>query len=159
MKQQIILDYMNFASKLARIKSLSAPPQISFEELESAAYMGLVDAASKFDPKKGFAFSSYARLRIDGEMKDYMRSSLIGACVRVMDDGEDFPEGRGSESEGFDLDTSCLDDREVKILNLYYLDRRPMKEIGASEGVSESRISQILDSCRNKLRKRFLETA
>jgi DNA-directed RNA polymerase specialized sigma subunit len=135
---------------MARIKSLSVPPCISFEELESAAYMGLVDAATKFNPRLGFAFSSYARMRIDGEMKDYMRLSLIGNGVRLISDGEDFP---CPEPSGWDVDLSCLDDREAKILRLYYIDNKAMKEIGSSEGISESRISQILCSCRKKLKR------
>lgn len=150
MNERMVLDHMALASKLARIKSLSAPSCISFDELQSAAYMGLVDAASKFDPDRGCPFSSYARMRIDGEMKDYMRGSLVGARVRFMSDGEDFP---ALSSIAPDVDMSCLDDKEAKIVRLYYFDSKAMKEIGFSEGVSESRVSQILNSCRKKLER------
>lgn len=152
MNEQIVLDHMPLACKMAKIKSLSAPPSVSFEELKSAAYMGLVDAALKFDPNRGSAFSSYARTRIDGEMKDFMRRSLFGSRTRPIMDGEDFPEMR-DEVPRLDLDLSCLSPRETKILGLYYIDRKAMKEIGVSEGVGESRVSQILDSCRRKLKR------
>lgn len=147
----MVLDHMNLASKMARNKSISSPPSVSFEELESAAYMGLVDAASKFDPSKGFAFSSYAMFRIEGEMKDYMRKSLIGGHVRLINEGEDFSDNKDSEKE--DLDFSCLSSKEAKILRLYYFDNKAMKEIGFIEGIGESRVSQILKLCRKKLKK------
>lgn len=150
MNQQLVLDNIVLASKLARIKSFSAPPSVSFEELQSAAYMGLVDAASKFDPSMGCAFSSYARIRIEGEMKDYMRLSMFGDRIRPFLDGEDFTSTNRSLPE-LNLDLSRLSDKESKILHLYYLESRTMREIGVSEGVSESRISQVLSACRKKL--------
>jgi len=150
MNELMVLSHMPLACKMARIKSLSAPPCISFEELESAAYMGLVDAAIRFNPGLGFAFSSYAKIRIDGEMRDYMRTSLVGRRVRLISEGEDFPE---NDADAPDLDLSCLDENEAKIVRLYYIDNMAMKEIGFFEGVSESRISQILKTCRNKLKR------
>jgi len=156
MNERMVIDYMPLASNMARIKSLSAPPCISFDELESAAYMGLVDAALKFDPGRGSAFSSYARIRIDGEMRDYMRLSMVGDRIRLISEGEDFPSKQSTNDE---LDLSCLDDKEAKILRLYYIDNKAMKEIGFSEGVSESRISQILCSCRKKLKRHITRSS
>ena len=153
MNKKIVVDHMPLAVKMARIKSKSVPPSVSFEELESAAYMGLVDAASRFDPEMGFAFSSYARMRIEGEMRDYMRGNHRPA--RFIMDGEDFAEEARDECSVLEQCSAHLDDREVKILSLYYIENRPMKEIGFSEGVSESRVSQILNSCRKKLRRRM----
>lgn len=155
MNEKIILNHLKFASKLARIKSLSSPPQVSFEELESAAYMGLVKAAERFNPDLGFAFSSYARFRINGEMKDYMRSCLIGSKskVRFINQGEDF-EIKSSIDDDFNFNfSSFLNSRETKIVNLYYINSISMKEIGIDEGISESRVSQILNSCRKKIKK------
>jgi RNA polymerase sigma factor (sigma-70 family) len=151
MNEQLVLDYIPLAIKMARLRSLSAPPSVSFEDLRSAAYLGLVDAASRFDSSRGFAFASYARLRIDGEMTDHMRSSFLGANTRFMIDGEDFPED--SEPESPHLDFSCLDSREARIVRLHYFDNRTLKDIGDSEGVGESRISQILGVCRIKLKR------
>jgi RNA polymerase sigma factor (sigma-70 family) len=157
MNQKIVLDHIPLAIKMARIKSLSSPPSVSFEELESAAYMGLVKAATRFDPERGYAFSSYAKIRIEGEMKDYMRLSSIGAKSRFILDNEDFVKDSNATVFSFDMDVSCLDEREAKILFLYYIDNKGMKEIGLSEGVSESRVSQILSLCRKKLKRQFLK--
>lgn len=153
MNQQLVLDHIPMALKMARRRSFSAPPNISLDDLRSAAYMGLVDAASRFDPSRGFAFATYARLRIDGEMTDHMRSSLFGSETRPLMDGEDFPAPPEPELPLVDL--SCLDVRESRIVRLHYFDNRTLKEIGVSEGVGESRISQILGECRKKLKRKL----
>jgi DNA-directed RNA polymerase specialized sigma subunit len=43
-------------------------------ELRSAAYIGLVDAASRFDPARGLRFSTFAEHRIVGAMGDELRA-------------------------------------------------------------------------------------
>lgn len=157
MNQQLVLDHIPLALKMARRRSLSAPPNVSLDDLRSAAYMGLVDAACRFDPSRGFAFATYARLRIDGEMTDHMRSSLFGSETRPIMDGEDFP--CPPEPDIPPVDLSCLDDREVRIVRLHYFDNRTLKEIGFSEGVGESRISQILGECRKKIKRKIKREA
>jgi RNA polymerase sigma factor (sigma-70 family) len=46
------------------------------EELESAAYMALVEAALTFDPSRKVNFATYARYRIRGAIRDYRRLVL-----------------------------------------------------------------------------------
>jgi RNA polymerase sigma factor for flagellar operon FliA len=45
-----------------------------------------------------------------------------------------------------------LDERRQLILSLYYVEEMNLKEIGATIGVNESRVSQLLTSCAEKLR-------
>ena len=47
-----------------------------------------------------------------------------------------------------------LPEREQIVLSLYYNDEMNLKEIGAIIGVSESRVSQILNKVVSKLRDR-----
>ena len=46
------------------------------EELESTAYMALVEAAQTFDPQRKVGFATYARHRIRGALRDYQRLLL-----------------------------------------------------------------------------------
>ena len=49
------------------------PPGVDVENLESAGVLGLVEAASKFDPARNAQFKTFAYLRIRGAIVDEMR--------------------------------------------------------------------------------------
>jgi RNA polymerase sigma factor for flagellar operon FliA len=49
------------------------PAGVDVENLESAGTLGLVEAASKFDPERGIKFETYAYTRIRGAVLDELR--------------------------------------------------------------------------------------
>jgi RNA polymerase sigma factor for flagellar operon FliA len=49
------------------------PAGVDVENLESAGTLGLVEAASKFDPERGIKFETYAYTRIRGAILDELR--------------------------------------------------------------------------------------
>ena len=53
-----------------------------FDDLVSEGFIALFKAAEKFDPTKGASFTTYATLRIKGQMKDYLRDWLGKARAR-----------------------------------------------------------------------------
>jgi len=65
------------------IQSMSLPAQ-SFDEFVSAGYLGLVEAAERFDFDSGRPFKNFAFLRIRGEIIDSIRenSELSGKAYR-----------------------------------------------------------------------------
>ena len=69
-RQMLVLDYVPLANSMASEKSRLTPPCVTFEELKSAAYMGLVEAASRTPARENF--QPHARIR--GGMLDYLRS-------------------------------------------------------------------------------------
>jgi len=54
--------------------SAKLPPHVDQEELLSAAYLGLVAAAERFDPDRGVKFKTFAEQRINGNIIDELRS-------------------------------------------------------------------------------------
>ena len=68
------------ASKLPSVEHIvhktaaSFPAHVDRDELYGAGYLGLVEAAQRFDPSKGFSFSTWAEYRIRGAVLDYARS-------------------------------------------------------------------------------------
>ena len=50
------------------------PEHVSRSDLISEGYIGLIEAARKFDASKGIKFETYARPRIHGQMLDWLRS-------------------------------------------------------------------------------------
>ena len=135
-------------------KSMSAPKRVTFDELKSAAYMGLVDAAIKFNPALG-SFSNYAKIRISGSIKDHLKDlSGYDSIRNIREDDVPFSEKDDLLTDDFfDFASGKLEDSDGKVLKMYYLEQRTLKEIGLSRGVGESRVSQIISKCHGKLRR------
>lgn len=72
LRKRLCEESIPFAKKLAKPFKQDNPREA--EDIESAAYQGLAEAASKFDPGKGVKFRSWAALHVTGRVKDYLRS-------------------------------------------------------------------------------------
>lgn len=75
-RNKLILDNISFANQIAAKQFKITPKCFYFDELKSAAYMGLVEAAIRYRgqvPFRGFAFK-----RIQGEIIDYIRFRYRG---------------------------------------------------------------------------------
>jgi RNA polymerase sigma factor for flagellar operon FliA len=78
------------------------PPGVDVENLESAATLGLVEAANKFDPERGVKFETYAYTRIRGAVLDELRRNcplpqqVLERVARVRKAYEGLPPGCGT---------------------------------------------------------------
>jgi RNA polymerase sigma factor for flagellar operon FliA len=84
-RNDLIHEYRKFvthvAAKLMRYMNL---PKAMFDDLEAAGYLGLVEAAERYDKNSGHEFKKYAFYRIRGSIIDSVRSSnhLSGEAYR-----------------------------------------------------------------------------
>ena len=74
-KEILIKGCLNLVKKIAwhyhgRVKNI-----IEIDDLIQIGMLGLINAAEKFTKKPGVAFSSYARIRIKGEIIDFLRKN------------------------------------------------------------------------------------
>ena len=161
-RNELILNHLSLADKIAYSRKRSVPSFVDLDELKSAAYYGLVDAASKFNPKYK-SFSGYAAIRITGSIFDFLRELGWGSKCQynVMLCGDNSPldcwEAKEPEDdlELFKEVIKNLKEVEKQIFFWYYGEGYNMREIGNKLDVSESRISQIIKQCKDQLKKQW----
>lgn len=72
-KDQLIRSHLSLVHFLVDRMVTQVPASVTREDLTSAAMMGLVDAANRFDPGKGVLFKTFAEPRIRGAIMDDVR--------------------------------------------------------------------------------------
>lgn len=72
-RDRIVLENLPLVKAIALRVHENLPVHVDMEDLVHAGVLGLFDAASKYDPEKQVAFSSYAKHRIKGAMLDSLR--------------------------------------------------------------------------------------
>lgn len=160
--------YVPLAKKMAYQKKSVLPNFIDVEDLESAAFMGLVEAANRFDESRGVAFSTFAYPRIFGAIHDWLREQgwgKRGEPLKVVSlDSTENPSGDGqlkdtieakseeNYEEMLEVVSNNLDEQAKDVLRYYFVDEFSMKEIGEKFGVSESRISQLIKGYKERIK-------
>lgn len=148
-QQNLVLQHISFAEKIAKFHLKKTPPQVQYDELKSAAYMGLVDAVTRYDGESNF--EGFARFRIVGEIKDYLRSLKWDRNTNTL---HSIPEGYDvaaePEPESFDETLDDLTKNRVSplaksILHMYYGQRLPISQIATKANLSDARISQLIN--------------
>jgi RNA polymerase sigma factor (sigma-70 family) len=150
----LIEQYMPLADKLAIAKFYKTPKHISLEELKSAAYLGLVEAANRITPEKIKTSSYYLKRKIYWAMQDYLRSLRWS----ISDNYVSFEDTQSKEE---DLDflifvEEVLNGIAKEVLISYYVYKESQKDIAETYDLTIGRISQILDESRNVMKQKLV---
>jgi RNA polymerase sigma factor (sigma-70 family) len=151
-RNELIIKYIPLANKIAFQKNKTTPKNITLDEIKSAAYMGLIDAATKFRPEL-CSFPTYAKFRIIGSIKDYLKNIKIDFCEL-----KDYYFSSSCDYDNLDLFPSIfsfLDYTGQNVIKMYYIENKSMKHIGDFLGVSESRISQMIAKYKKIIRNKI----
>ena len=72
-RDRVVLEHLPLVKAIAIRVHENLPVHVDLDDLVHAGILGLFDAATKFDPEKQVAFSSYAKHRIKGSILDSLR--------------------------------------------------------------------------------------
>ena len=73
-KELLVVYYMQgFVRRAAARVAKNLPSCVDVSDLEQTAYFGLVDCIEKFDTTRKIKFESFAKLRVEGSMRDFLR--------------------------------------------------------------------------------------
>jgi len=73
LRDQLVMAHVDLVKALAYRLRRRLPAQVEVAELVSAGVLGLIDAASRYQPALGVPFDAFARRRIQGAMLDALR--------------------------------------------------------------------------------------
>ena len=96
---ELVRRHLPLVEHIVRRVAARFPRGIDRDELMAVALVGLVEAAQRFDPTRGTAFSTYAGRRIEGAIFDGLRSACwaprsVRSNQRQIDDAETRLQGR-----------------------------------------------------------------
>ncbi len=73
-KAAVVEQYMPYVRSIAAKVKKKVPNEIEFSDLEEYGMLGLLEAAERFDPEKGYNFMTFSYYRIRGAVYDGLRS-------------------------------------------------------------------------------------
>lgn len=73
LRDRVVMEHLPLVKVIAVRVHESLPVHVELDDLVHAGILGLFDAATKYDPEKQVAFSSYAKHRIKGAILDSLR--------------------------------------------------------------------------------------
>lgn len=155
---------------------------VSFADLISEGNMGLIRAAQKFDPTRNIKFSSYAVWWIKASVKECIDRYKGKVEYNITDDyqtvnvteneliynevNEEFEKKISniqSRKEAIENLIKCLEEREKKIIMLFFgLGETPkemnLEEVSKEVGITKERVRQIKDDALTKMKCEVLRS-
>jgi RNA polymerase sigma factor FliA len=85
MRDQLVMTHVDLVKAMASRLRRRLPSQVEVSELVSVGVLGLIDAATRYQPTLGVPFDAFARRRIQGAMLDALRGlDWVPRSVRRM---------------------------------------------------------------------------
>jgi len=123
-RNAIVTHYLPQARVQARRKDKRTPVSVSFDELQSAAQLGVIQAVESYKSGTGVPLGAYVSMKVEFAMADWMREADMsprqsGAMSpRVTSQDPAILDAETTEEEAVSLDGWCGRDLEVGEFNL-----------------------------------------
>lgn len=170
--EELILSHLPLVRSIAKRLQRRYCLDIDLEELISYGLMGLVEAAERFDPNKGFRFSSFAYQRVRGAILDGlgelgpmprtrsrarqpMRCDRDVAHLADASDGLDMRLIHAELVDSLALAVARLPERSRMMIRQRYWRERTLVSIGQELGITKSRASRVHSAALRQLREQL----
>jgi len=170
-RNKLVEDNMGLAVHFANNYQVS---RMEFEDIVQEAHLGLIDAATLFDPDRGTKFSTYAGWHILKRIMDavHNRNEMVRTprrrpthiCNSLDDSANTIPDERPSPDEQMDADARTdevqalikeLPARDGIVIRMRHgvnTERLTLRKVAAILGVTPERVRQIQNGAEEKLR-------
>ncbi len=83
--RKLVENHIYIVESVVRKVAPNLPSSVAREEIVSEGVMGLIEAAQKFDSRRGVRFDKWAEIRVRGAIIDYLRKNdILSRPSRVM---------------------------------------------------------------------------
>jgi RNA polymerase sigma factor FliA len=174
-RDALIIDHLGMAIKMARRMARRLPSTVSREDVESAAMLGLTEAACRYDGSRNEPFMAFATKRVRGAILDHLRRNdlltrrgrqearriaatarkLEGEHGRAVSDSE-IAEKMGMSDDEFN--SACAHLREASVVHLDELSTMPLSATSGTpiECIERQQIRAALVRALERLEEREL---
>ena len=171
-RQALVENNLSIVYRVAKKRIRFMPKNIELEDLVAYGVFGLISAAKKFDPSRGFKFVTYAGHKIAGSISDELRiGNRSGHGQRIQaqsleEKGELYlpahehytPEHRMTEieiSEAVHRAVDALPLCERQVITMRHFQNLKRDEIGKKLNRSEAWVSIVHTRALGRLRKKL----
>lgn len=162
-RQELIYRYQPLVCKIVTILK---PSEQVYLDLFQEGVVGLVEAVERFEPERGFKFSTYARFRIRGRALTYLQkhvkhpqnmseSDQLTLLLQNIPDTEADPDEHAEDSFLLDRIYECVDALPEKEKNAFVavvLKEEEPKMVAKRMKISRSYLSRLLKKSWKRIR-------
>jgi RNA polymerase sporulation-specific sigma factor len=162
-RQELIYRYQPLVCKIVTILK---PSEQVYLDLFQEGVVGLVEAIERFEPERGFKFSTYARFRIKGRALTYLQklvkypqnmseSDQLALLMQNIPDPEADPNAHAEDSFLLDRIYECVDvlpEKEKNAFVAVVLREEEPKQVAKRMKISRSYLSRLLKKSWKRIR-------
>jgi RNA polymerase sporulation-specific sigma factor len=162
-RQELIYRYQPLVCKIVTILK---PSEQVYLDLFQEGVVGLVEAVERFEPERGFKFSTYARFRIRGRALTFLQkhakhpqnmseSDQLSLLIQNLKDEDADPDERAQDSFLLDRIYECVNALPEKERNAFVavvLKEEEPKDVAKRMKISRSYLSRLLKKSWKRIR-------